>query len=85
MKLRVECYAGYRAEQEPVAFTLGERRLEVHDVLDRWVGPDHRYFRVAASDGNTYILRHDEARDEWELGAFRQGVERPSGAGPAKH
>jgi len=77
MRLRVECYAGYRAEQEPIAFTLGERRLEVRAVLDRWVGPDYRYFRVAASDGNTYVLHHDEARGEWELGAFRKGIERP--------
>jgi hypothetical protein len=75
MKLRVECHAGYRAEEEPRAFTLGERRIEVHAVLDRWVGPDYRYFRVAASDGNTYVLRRDDACDEWELGAFRKGIE----------
>ncbi len=75
MKLRVECYAGHRGAEEPRAFTLGERRLEVRAVLDRWIGPDYRYFRVAASDGNTYILRHHEKRDEWELGAFRKGVE----------
>lgn len=74
MKLRVECYAGHRAEEEPRAFTMGERRLEVRSVLDRWVGPDYRYFRVAASDGNTYILRRDDVRDEWELSAFRKGI-----------
>jgi len=25
MAIRVECYAGYRGEQEPLAFWLGER------------------------------------------------------------
>ncbi len=75
MKLRVECYAGYRGEQEPRAFSLGERRLQVVSLLDRWLAPEYRYFKVAASDGNTYILRHDEARDGWDLGAFRKGVE----------
>ncbi len=75
MKIQVECYAGYRGEQEPRAFSLGERRLEVVSLLDRWLDPEHRYFKVAASDGNTYILRYDEMREEWELGAFRQGVE----------
>ena len=75
MKIRVECYAGYRGDEEPLAFTLGERRLEVRAVLDRWLGPGYRYFKVAASDGNTYVLRHDEARDEWQLGAFRKGIE----------
>ena len=76
MRIRVECYAGYRGEQEPRAFRLGERRLEVESLLDRWLDPQHRYFKLAASDGNTYVLRYDEARDEWELGAFRQGIER---------
>lgn len=73
MKIGVECYAGYRGAQEPRAFSLGERRLEVSAIVDRWLGPDHRYFKVTASDGNTYVLRYDEARDEWELGAFRKG------------
>ena len=27
MAIRVECEAGYRGDQEPVAFWLGERRL----------------------------------------------------------
>ncbi len=77
MNIRVECYAGYRGEQEPRAFSLGERRLEVVSLLDRWLAPAYRCFKVAASDGNTYILRYDEAREEWELGAFRKGVESP--------
>lgn len=77
MKIQVECCAGYRGEEEPRAFSLGERRLQVVSLLDRWLAPEHRYFKVAASDGNTYILRHDETRAEWELGAFRQGVESP--------
>jgi len=75
MKLKVECYAGYRGEQEPCAFVLGERRLEVVSILDRWVAPDHRYFKVAASDGHTWVLRHDENSGEWTLGAFRRGTE----------
>jgi len=75
MKLRVECYAGYRGDEEPRAFALGARRLDVREILDRWVAPDHRYFKVAASDGDTYILRHDDASGEWTLGAYRRGIE----------
>ena len=70
MKIQVECYAGYRGEQEPRAFTLGDRRLEVTAIQDRWLAPHH-----PASDGDTYILRHDESSGEWTLGAFRKGVE----------
>jgi hypothetical protein len=61
MAIRVECYAGYRGEQEPRAFWLGDRRLEALEILDRWVGPDYRYFRIKAGDGSTYILRHEES------------------------
>jgi hypothetical protein len=75
MKLKVECYAGYRGDEEPRAFALGERRLDVQAILDRWLAPDHRYFKVAASDGDTYILRHDHVTGEWTLGAYRRGIE----------
>ena len=40
MPIRVECYAGYRAEQEPLAFLCGERRLEVRAIVDRWFARD---------------------------------------------
>ena len=70
MAIRVECYAGYRGDEEPRAFWLGERRLEVIELLDRWLAPNHRYFKVKADDGDIYILRHDEVRGEWELGAY---------------
>ncbi|HVC10734.1 MAG TPA: hypothetical protein VNE59_03775 [Burkholderiales bacterium] len=70
MTIRVESYAGYRDEQEPLAFWLGERRLAALEIADRWQGPGYRYFRVKADDGNLYILRHDEAQDTWQLEAF---------------
>jgi hypothetical protein len=66
----VECYAGYRGEQEPRAFTLGERRFTMLEILDRWLDPRHRYFKVNADDGRRFILRHDTASDAWELAAL---------------
>lgn len=70
MAIRVESYAGFRGEQEPRAFWLGERRLEVLEIVDRWIGPDQRWFRVRAGDGDLYILRYDEQPGTWELAAF---------------
>ena len=70
MRIQVQCYAGYRGEEEPRALDLGHRRLEVIEIVDRWLAPDHRYFKVQADDGNVYILRHDEAAGEWEMTAF---------------
>jgi len=65
--VRVECYAGYRGEETPRRFYLEKRRIEVAEVLDRWLAPDHRYFKLRGGDGALYILRHDVAADRWEL------------------
>lgn len=70
LRLRVECHAGYRGEETPRRFFLHERRFEVRELLDCWLGPDHRYFKLIAEDGGVYILRHDTARDHWELTMF---------------
>lgn len=70
MAIRVECYSGYRGEQEPLAFWLGDRRLEVRSVADRWFAPEQRWFKVDADDGNLYVLRHDEASGDWEIAAY---------------
>lgn len=70
MPIRVECHAGYRGDEEPRAFTLGERRFAVLDIEDRWLAPDHRYFKVKVDDGRTFVLRHDEPTGAWELAAL---------------
>ena len=71
MKIRVECYAGYRGEETPRAFWLGDNRLEVKEVLDRWLAPEQRYFKVQADDKGIYILRHEVQADDWELTLFQ--------------
>lgn len=70
-EINVECYAGYRADERPLRFSLRGREFQVADVEDRWYSPDAIYFRVRADDGNFYVLRHDEGRDLWTLDAFR--------------
>jgi hypothetical protein len=68
--IRVECYAGYRGEEEPRSFILGERRFAVVEILDRWFEPGARYFKVKADDGRSFILRHDGVNDFWDLAAL---------------
>ena len=70
MKLRVSCYAGHRGEETPQHFLLGNRHVEVVDVIDRWLSPEHRYFKVLGDDNGIYILRHDVPADSWELVMF---------------
>lgn len=72
-RLRVECYAGQRAEEEPRRFFLGERLITITEVLDRWLDPAHRYFKVRGDDGGIYLLRHDSTADRWQLTMYDSG------------
>lgn len=74
LSLRVHCHAGHRGEETPRLFYLGERRVEIAEIIDRWLAPDHRYFKVKGDDGDTYILRHDAHADRWELTLFHRGA-----------
>jgi len=71
LTIGVECYAGHRGEQTPRTLILGDRRIVVTEVLDSWLAPDHRYFKLKGADGDTYLVRHDERSDRWELTMFR--------------
>lgn len=70
----VECHAGYRGEETPRRFRLGECQVEIADVVDSWLAPDHRYFKVKDTQGDLYILRNDVASYRWELTWFHGSV-----------
>jgi hypothetical protein len=67
----VECYAGHRGEQTPRTLILGNRRIVVAEVVDAWLAPDYRYFKLKSEDGDTYLVRHDELSNTWEVTMFR--------------
>lgn len=72
MHVTVEAYSGYKANERPCRFHLGDRRYEVLEILDRWYGPDSVYFKVEAEDRNYYILRYRSEQDTWSLESFRR-------------
>ena len=71
MKIRVECYAGHRGEETPRRFFFDHKSVEVVEIIDRWYGPDYRYFKIRASDRATYIIRQDELTHAWELTMYQ--------------
>jgi len=75
MKLQVQCYAGWKADERPVRFRLKGRDFIVEEVLDQWYSPNGVFFKVRADDGHLYLLRHDQPTDEWSLESFRQTAE----------
>jgi hypothetical protein len=68
MEIRVTCYSGYKADQRPMKFWLGDDVWTVESIEDQWYGPDGEYFRVWADDGNLYVLSHQKKTDDWILG-----------------
>jgi flavin reductase (DIM6/NTAB) family NADH-FMN oxidoreductase RutF len=71
LSVSVECYAGYRGEQTPRTLILGDHRIVIAEVVDAWLAPDYRYFKLRGADGSTYLVRHDEQSNIWELTMFR--------------
>jgi hypothetical protein len=71
--IRVEASAGQRGEPALRCFWVGPRRVEVAEVLDRWLGSDRSYYKVRAVDGDLYILLHEPGIDRWELTLFSSG------------
>jgi len=64
--LRVECYAGYRAEETPRRFYLGDQCIVVRTELNRWLEPEYRYFKVTGDDDRHYLLRYAMTTRRWE-------------------
>ena len=69
--IKVKCHAGYRGEELPRRLIFGEREVVVEEIQDRWLAPDHRYFKVIGDDESLYIIRHDANSNQWELTLYR--------------
>jgi len=72
--VRVECYAGYRAEESPRRFFIGKREIKVTEIIDRWLDPAYSHFKVRGDDGGIYILRYGQDSDSWEMILFNSGT-----------
>jgi len=66
LDVQVRCYAGYRGEETPREVVKEGRALEILEILDRWLEPGRRCFRICTEDG-VAVLVHEEARNRWRL------------------
>jgi hypothetical protein len=61
MKTAVECYAGHRYPERPLAFTWRGERLTVEQVEGQWRTPAGLSFLVRAADsGGRFVLTYAE-------------------------
>jgi hypothetical protein len=66
-EIHVECGEDDQGEPAPRRLDFGDRAIDVAEIVDRWLGADHRYFKVKGQDGAAFILRHDIGRGRWQL------------------
>ncbi len=67
VNIEVAAYSGYKANERPLYFRFEQKKLSVVDVLDRWYGEEHDYFKVLADDGKVYLIRWHRLQDSWFL------------------
>ena len=64
-KVEVTCYSGYKANERPLYFVVDGEKKRVNNIVDRWYGLEHDYFKVAADDGKVYLLKWHRTLDIW--------------------
>ncbi len=73
MKIKVISYSGYRENERPIALIINNERIEITEILNRWLEVNHltncnkRYFEAKGCDGFIYKICYDEDKNEWFL------------------
>ena len=72
MQVRVETYVEQDGVEKVRRIRFDSRQIEIAENIDQWHGVDYRYFKVRGSDGNLYMLRHNEIRGDWEVTMYQR-------------
>ena len=59
-------------EKKPKSIRFDSSVIQVDQIVDQWLGPDHRYFKFIGDDKATYIIRQDKDSLGWELTFYQQ-------------
>lgn len=51
---------------------MGKRLFEVEEILDQWLAPSHRYFKLKTTSGEVFILRHETEEEFWEITTYNR-------------
>jgi hypothetical protein len=66
LSIHVDGYSAHRLNERPLGFELDGVYYRIYALEDQWASPGALYFKVRA-DGKRFILRYDQADDEWTL------------------
>lgn len=69
--IKVRAYSGYRAEERPMGFLLGDKEYRVKEILhtthEERGNKRIRRFKVLTEEGEVYMLYYAEEEDRWYL------------------
>jgi hypothetical protein len=57
LRIYVDAYSGYKANERPSQFVLDEEVYEIAAVLDQWYEPSATHFKVQSTEGKTASVR----------------------------
>jgi hypothetical protein len=69
----VECYAGYRYPERPLAFDWAGVKRRVREVEQEWSEPGLRIFVVRDEAGERFRLSYSETASRWRVRPLRPG------------
>ncbi len=70
-KIEVMAYSGYRGEETPRVILLHGERIEVTEILKRWIeerSEDRsrkRFFKIKTNDRRVDVIYYDEEVKDW--------------------
>lgn len=65
--IKVSTYSGFKVNERPLFFTVGDVKKKVVDVMARWAEPERDCFRVLADDKMIYTLGWYREEDVWSV------------------
>jgi hypothetical protein len=67
LEIIVDYDCGTDSNETPRWFYIKHKKIEVTDIIDRWISAYYRYLKVRGNDGGIYVLRYKVEQNSWDL------------------
>ena len=64
---KVECYSGSEYAERPLAFYWQGERLKIQKILNEFITPQGKTFRVLTFGRREFTLSYDQQLDRWKI------------------
>ena len=71
-EVMVKAYSGFKTNERPVSFQIGNENHFVDEIIDNWIGEKHAFWKVLTDRKKKFLLKYDPEGRRWEVEPFRQ-------------